>query len=68
MQIATKNLKTTLMGILALIMLGFTVYKNPSALTDPTQAAQIAGAAAAGIGLILAKDGSQADAPAPPKQ
>jgi hypothetical protein len=68
MQIATKNLKTTLMGILALIMLGFNVYKNPAALTDPTQAAQIAGAAAAGIGLILAKDGSQIDAPAPPKQ
>jgi len=29
MQIATKNLKTTLMGILALIMLGLNVYKNP---------------------------------------
>jgi hypothetical protein len=68
MQSATKNLKTTLMGILALIMLGFNVYKNPSALKDPTQAAQIAGAAAAGIGLILAKDGSQTDAPAPPEQ
>jgi hypothetical protein len=68
MQIATKNLKTTLMGILALIMLGLNVYKNPSILKDPTQASQIAGAAAAGIGLILAKDGSQSDAPAPPKQ
>jgi len=68
MQIATKNLKTTLMGILALIMLGLNVYKNPSVLKDPTQASQIAGAAAAGIGLILAKDGSQPDASAPPKQ
>jgi hypothetical protein len=68
MQNVTKNLKTTIMGILALIMLGLNVYKNPSVLKDPTQASQIAGAAAAGIGLVLAKDGDQTDAPAQPKQ
>lgn len=68
MQNATKNLKTTLMGILALIMLGLNVYQNPSVLKDPTQASQIAGAAAVGIGLILAKDGDQTDASAQPKK
>jgi hypothetical protein len=69
MKNATRNWKTTILGILALAMLGFNVYKNPAVLRDPAQQAQLAASAAAGVGLIVAKDGDQTGAvPDQPKQ
>ena len=65
---AKRNWKTTLMGILTLAMLAFNVYRTPSVLADPAQQAQVAAGAAAGIGLIAAKDGDQTGPAGQPKQ
>jgi hypothetical protein len=56
------------MGILTLALLAFHVYKNPSVLSDPAHQAQLGAAAAAGIGLIVAKDADQTATPDQPKQ
>ena len=68
MKNAKRNWKTTILGILALALLAFNVYKNPSVLSDPVQQAQLAAAAAAGIGLIVAKDADQTGTADQPKQ
>ncbi len=60
-----RNWKTTVLGLLTLVFLGLGVYSNPNALFDPQGQAQITAGAAAGIGLILAKDGDQPGAEEP---
>jgi hypothetical protein len=65
---AKRNWKTTIMGILTLAMLAFNVYRTPSVLADPAQQAQVAAGAAAGIGLIAAKDADQTGTGEQPKQ
>lgn len=68
MKNAKRNWKTTILGILTLALLAFNVYKNPSVLSDPVQQAQLGAAAAAGIGLIVAKDADQTGTADQPKQ
>ncbi|MGC9971349.1 MAG: hypothetical protein ABSE56_12250 [Bryobacteraceae bacterium] len=68
MKNAQRNWKTTVMGILTLALLAFNVYKNPSALSDPAQQVQLGAGAAAGIGLIVAKDADQTGTADQPKQ
>lgn len=68
MKNAKRNWKTTVMGILTLALLAFNVYKNPSALSDTTQQVQLGAGAAAGIGLIFAKDADQTGTADQPKQ
>jgi hypothetical protein len=68
MKNAKRNWKTTVMGLLTLALLAFNVYKKPSLLLEPAQQAQIGAGAAAGIGLILAKDADQTGTADQPKQ
>jgi hypothetical protein len=68
MKNAKRNWKTTIMGILTLALLAFNVYKNPSVLSDPVQQAQLGASAAAGVGLIVAKDADQTGAADQPNQ
>jgi hypothetical protein len=51
----TRNWKTTFSGILVLATSIFGIVQNPSLLTSPEVLAQLV----AGIGLIVAKDGSK---------
>jgi hypothetical protein len=68
MKNAKRNWKTSIMGILTLALLAFNVYKNPSVLSDPAQQALLGASAAAGIGLIVAKDADQTGTADQPKQ
>jgi pterin-4a-carbinolamine dehydratase len=52
----TRSWKTTLAGILSLAFTALQIWHNPETLTDPKTVTGVA----AGIGLILAKDGDVA--------
>lgn len=55
MKTAKKNWKTTILGIITLGLTGFQIYTSPATATSPETMTAIA----AGIGLIVAKDGDQ---------
>jgi hypothetical protein len=56
MQNVSRNWKTTLSGILTILLGAFAIYTDHSKAADPTTMSMIVG----GVGLILAKDASVA--------
>lgn len=60
---ATRNWKTTVFGILMLAFSGLSIYSDPNKATDPQTMAQVA----AGVGLIVAKDGDKSGTAVVPK-
>lgn len=61
-----SNPKTTLSGILSLVLAGLQVYRNPSVLADPVMGPVIATQVTTGLGMIFARDSKAADPVRPP--
>lgn len=61
-----NNPKTTLAGLVMVVVSSITVINNPGVMRDTEKATGVVTSIAAGLGLIFARDSKEADPVRPP--